>query len=229
MSGHSSSQKLIPRSRSCCSAASNMHWLDITLPSWMSCGVRFVTTVMSWPSWSRPSASWRPAWPAPTIRIFDKRSPHWSAGRRNGRFVPPLGEPEVVGDRAGRVPAARAADRASRMGRGAAQVHVLESRAVGRVLVERTEDAELVPRHLAVVPVAVAHARHHALDVDRARDVTRDDVAGLEAGGVAAPALEHELRVALALVLPVAVAELVRRDLLHEARFLSRGCERWLE
>src|SRR5947199_10753737 len=129
----------------------------------MSCGVRFVTTVMSWPSWSRPSASWRPAWPAPTIRIFDKRSPRWSAGRRNGRcLVPPLGKAEIVGDRAGRVPAARAADRASRVGRGTAQVHVLEGGAVRRVLVKRAEDAELVLRQLAVVPVGRGHGRPHA-------------------------------------------------------------------
>lgn len=47
MSGHSSSQKLIPRSRSCWSAAPNMHWLDMTLPVRISSPVLFDTTVTS--------------------------------------------------------------------------------------------------------------------------------------------------------------------------------------
>ncbi len=35
-SGHVSSQKSIPRARSVSSAFENMHWLDITRPSWIS-------------------------------------------------------------------------------------------------------------------------------------------------------------------------------------------------
>src|SRR6516165_2661053 len=60
----------MPRSRSVWSEDANMNWLDITRPERMSSGGRLETTVTSWPSASRPSASCRPAWPPPTIKML---------------------------------------------------------------------------------------------------------------------------------------------------------------
>ena len=45
--GHVSSQKSMPSARSWSSAAANMHWLEVTRPSWICSGVRSETTVTS--------------------------------------------------------------------------------------------------------------------------------------------------------------------------------------
>ncbi|KAG1275396.1 hypothetical protein G6F64_014906 [Rhizopus arrhizus] len=67
--GQSASHWFRPRSRSICNEASNMHWLDITLPLRMLSGSRFVTTVTSYPLSNSPNARGSPAWPPPTIAI----------------------------------------------------------------------------------------------------------------------------------------------------------------
>src|SRR5688572_15378932 len=60
-----------------------------------------------------------------------------------GRRPPPRLDAQILGDGAGRVVTAGAADRTSGVGGGAAQVDVFEGRVVGRVLVEGSEDPEL--------------------------------------------------------------------------------------
>src|SRR5438874_2494491 len=146
---------------------------------------------------------------------------------------PPLRDAQVVGDGVRSVIAARSADRPAGMRRRPAQVYVLEPGAVRPVLVERTEHAQLVLAHLAVVPVAVLHRRHDALDVDGTGDVPADDRVRLQAAlQVRPPPIQHDVGVSLLRRLPCqrpAVAKVVRRDLLAEARLLARRTERWFE
>src|SRR4029450_8331048 len=140
-----------------------------------------------------------------------------------GLRLPPGLDPPVLGDRPRCVVPTSAADRATGVRGGAAEVDVLEGGPVGRVFVEGPKDAELVLRHLPVVPVAVPHARHPPLDVERAGDVAADDLLLLDPRGVSAPALEHGLRVLAFDLVPgvrPALAQLPRRDLLAERRRL---------
>src|SRR3954452_17157480 len=97
---------------------------------------------------------------------------------------------------------------------------------------EGPEDAQLVLGHLAVVPVAVLHARHPPFDVERARDVSTDDLILLDTGGVLAPTLEHGLDVRLLGLIPCfgpTLAELPGCDLLAEGRRLAWWAEARLE
>src|SRR2546425_4486898 len=106
---------------------------------------------------------------------------------RRRRALPPRLDAEVLGDGRGGVVAARAADGSPRVRGCATQVDVGECGSVGRKLVERPEDAQLVLRHLPVVPVAVLHGGHHTFDVDRARDVPPNDRRFLESNGQVRP------------------------------------------